>query len=209
MISNEQLKEFALTKESELGYFPKSHDWLIKNGYPVSGKYIGKTFGSYSNFREFCGTKVLKRTKDITIEWFKNNCSIVNDCWEWQGSLNHGYGELQYNNSKWLAHRLSYTIKNGVIQDNLLVRHICHNKACCNPDHLMVGTKQDNSIDSREYSKNTKLTQDIVRTIKQDMLLWDFTIRGNKIKFDRTWSEKLNVSISTIGYIRTGKLWKS
>ena len=51
------------------------------------------------------------------------------------------------NNWFWLAHRLSYYLHNWFINDDLLIRHMCHNPSCCNPSHLEEWTKKDNSED--------------------------------------------------------------
>jgi hypothetical protein len=41
----------------------------------------------------------------------------------------------------------------GEVAD-LLVRHKCHNKVCCNPDHLLLGTDLDNYYDSVEVHRD-------------------------------------------------------
>lgn len=79
--------------------------------------------------------------------------SIVNErgCWEWLGRVNeHGYGTCcrKLNGQKlWLIHRWSWAIRNGKIPDEMSVLHRCDNPACVNPDHLWIGTMQDNTLD--------------------------------------------------------------
>lgn len=73
-------------------------------------------------------------------------------CWEWQRSRNpKGYGKIGIRtNGKdktWLAHRLSYTAFHGEIPDDMLVMHSCDRPSCCNPEHLSIGTAQDNTDD--------------------------------------------------------------
>jgi hypothetical protein len=71
-----------------------------------------------------------------------------NDCWEWKGIINHqGYGKASENDKDITAHRLSYKVFKGEIPDNLLVMHVCDNRKCCNPDHLKLGTSQENTLD--------------------------------------------------------------
>lgn len=76
-------------------------------------------------------------------------------CWNWFGPINiDGYGRLtvsfevkkpQVNIS---AHRLSYLLHKGDIPEGLLVRHTCiKNRRCVNPEHLILGTNQDNMDD--------------------------------------------------------------
>lgn len=48
------------------------------------------------------------------------------------------------------AHRLSYLLHVGEIPNGQVVRHMCTNKGCCNPDHLTLGTQSDNYYDIPE-----------------------------------------------------------
>jgi len=41
-----------------------------------------------------------------------------------------------------------YSLVNGPIQEDKVVRHLCHNKGCCNPMHLLEGTHQENILDT-------------------------------------------------------------
>lgn len=72
-------------------------------------------------------------------------------CWEWRGARNDsGYGDLTLGrqglyNAR--VHRLMYERFIRPIPDGLIVRHKCDNPPCVNPDHLEVGTYQDNSDD--------------------------------------------------------------
>lgn len=68
----------------------------------------------------------------------------ANGCFEWQGYRNAGgYGRY----SQKLAHRLAYSFAKGD-PGNLTVCHTCDNPPCCNPDHLWLGTQQDNLRDA-------------------------------------------------------------
>lgn len=72
-------------------------------------------------------------------------------CWEWTGVPNSaGYGQLTIDGVYWASHRYSYTHYHGDIPKGLVVRHKCHNRICCNPDHLDTGTHKDNYHDSEE-----------------------------------------------------------
>lgn len=72
----------------------------------------------------------------------------ANGCWCWIGSKNkRDYGAAHTNLGTIGAHRLSYMIHYGQIQDGLVVRHKCDNPQCTNPDHLETGTLEDNSMD--------------------------------------------------------------
>lgn len=85
----------------------------------------------------------------------------VNGCWEWTGKLDYlGYGRLGFKNKLVLAHRLSWRAHKGEIPDGLCVLHKCDNRKCINPDHLFLGTHQDNMAD-RDRKKRGKCPRGI------------------------------------------------
>lgn len=71
-------------------------------------------------------------------------------CWLWQAALNaQGYGKIQLRGRITMgAHRIAYYLTTGVDPgQGLLVCHTCDNPPCCNPEHLFLGTYQDNRRD--------------------------------------------------------------
>jgi hypothetical protein len=72
----------------------------------------------------------------------------MTSCWEWcAGKDGRGYGWLTFERKKQHAHRLAYRAWRGEIPEGMLVLHECDVPACCNPDHLKVGTQSDNMRD--------------------------------------------------------------
>lgn len=71
-------------------------------------------------------------------------------CWIWAGSVRSasGHGSVFYKNLKlFTAHRASYFFHKGEIPNGQSVLHTCDVPQCVNPDHLYLGTQQQNVID--------------------------------------------------------------
>ncbi|MBP8196936.1 MAG: HNH endonuclease [Chromatiaceae bacterium] len=70
-------------------------------------------------------------------------------CWQWKGAKKaSGYGKLSPSAGVFLvAHRIAWEIHNGPIPEGLFVCHHCDNPECTNPEHLFLGTPQDNMDD--------------------------------------------------------------
>lgn len=75
---------------------------------------------------------------------------LANDgCWIWQGSPagSNGYGRIMVDGVNIQAHRYSYIKHIGEIPDGVYVLHKCDTPLCVNPNHLFLGSHQDNSDD--------------------------------------------------------------
>ena len=132
-----------------------------------------------------------------------------NDCWNWLANQTkiYGYGRFRCNKME-LAHRISYILKYGKISNDILVCHICNNKLCINPNHLFLGTWQDNMNDminkkrslTGEKHFNSKLTWKIIRKIREEY-------SKNETTYYKL-SKKYNISDTVIGYIINNQIWK-
>ena len=81
--------------------------------------------------------------------WGKVKKGNSDDCWLWEGSLTHdGYGRYSNSRKQHLAHRAAFRMEIGEIPEGLCVCHSCDTRACCNPNHLWLGTNWDNTLDS-------------------------------------------------------------
>lgn len=79
-------------------------------------------------------------------------------CMEWMGTrLPRGYGSVTYKGERTTAHRIAYRLRKGEIPPGKFVLHKCDNPACCNPEHLFVGTQKDNIDDMIAKGRGYKL----------------------------------------------------
>ena len=76
------------------------------------------------------------------------------ECWEYQGARTRGgYGELRCAGTMGYAHRVMAAARYGPLAPGQVVRHTCDNPACCNPEHLVLGSMADNNADMWERGR--------------------------------------------------------
>ena len=145
---------------------------------------------------------------DLARFWSNVDVSTNFQCWDWKGTTKEaGYGRF-YLNGSWIpAHRISYSLINGVIKLNQVIRHRCDNPACCNPNHLLTGSPAENSLDAVVRNRTATGEKNGRTKLKQDDVMY---IRRNPDGLTLTkLAEKFGMAKSSIHYIRCGRSWKS
>jgi hypothetical protein len=132
---------------------------------------------------------------------------VASGCWEWQrGCFTSGYGQVRFLGEKWRVHRLVWTLIDGTIPKDLMVLHNCANPRCIRPDHLKLGTHQDNMIDRDlhghtvrgERVHTSKLTEKDILTIRSCSTLQEAYSSLTEIK----------INIDAIKMVYQRKTWK-
>jgi hypothetical protein len=89
-------------------------------------------------------------------------------------ALVEGYAQVTVAGKVRRLHRVVYCEHNAVDIDSIwdkVIRHTCDNPRCVNPEHLVIGTHQDNMDDKVSRGRSRMLTQrlladDQVRAIR-------------------------------------------
>lgn len=132
------------------------------------------------------------------------NSIIISEsnCWDWKKSKNKsGYGQIMFKRKSCLAHRISWIIFKDEIIDKSNVLHKCDNPSCINPDHLFLGTQQDNIKDmfNKKRSKWQKLSKEDVVNIR---LMFSKNVDRLEIV------KKYKISLSNLCQILKNQIWK-
>lgn len=127
-------------------------------------------------------------------------------CWKWMdGCDRHGYGMFRFKGLQVGVHRIAWVLYNQKdIPRNMHVCHICDNRKCCNPQHLVLGSPQDNSNDmkikNRQYRDGRKLSKVKVLEIRA---IYD---RGDISKTQL--AKKYGVRLEAISNVVKRKTWQ-
>ncbi len=127
-------------------------------------------------------------------------------CWQWVGAVNDsGYGRFRNAGQTLPAHQFAWVFKHGPVPSGKLLMHKCDNRACVRPDHLEVGTHQQNMDDMVSKGRAGKggsvrhLTEDVVRELRREYRTGDFT--------QKQLAEKLGLSVTLVRRALNGTTW--
>lgn len=143
-------------------------------------------------------------------ERFWKKVKKTRTCWNWTaGAFKQGYGSFKDKGFDWKAHRWIYQHIVGPIPDGLYVLHKCDNRLCVRPDHLFLGTHDDNMKDmavkgraadtSKTKNGRAKLTFEKVSEIRK---LKATGVSGHEL------SRRFGVCETNIRFILNRETWQ-
>lgn len=145
---------------------------------------------------------------------FDENYVIVSEsgCWIWTGwQVGKRYGKFWsklpgQDGKHVLAHRYSYARFVGEIPHGASVCHKCDVPLCVNPDHLWLGSHHDNMADmvakGRHVPPKRGEENHSAKLLEREVLSI-FAAHGRH----KDIAAPYGVSASTVGRIKSGKIW--
>ena len=86
---------------------------------------------------------LLRFLKKVDIDKSQKNGEA---CWNWNACKQpKGYGKFRFHGGLFQAHRWSYAVFCGDIEDGDTVDHICRNPSCVRPSHLRKMSHSENT----------------------------------------------------------------
>lgn len=152
-------------------------------------------------------------TTEKDIARFKSKLIIQpNGCWEYSGAKDaDGYGMFWFQGKTKGAHQFSARyLGNLIVNKGDQVCHSCDNPPCANPDHLFIGSTQDNTADRHAKGRTVKgsqigtsrYTESIIQSVKDA-----YKTRPHYRGIIKDLSIEFNVSYGVVWYVCKRGSW--
>lgn len=125
-----------------------------------------------------------------------------------------GYGRRMHKGKLVGSHRVVYCEFNNVPIESikgLEVRHTCDNPSCINPEHLLIGTHQDNQDDKVSRNRQVKGTDvhTAVLSPEQVQYIREVHVSHHKLYGASALARQYGVHNTTINRLVNNKTWSS
>lgn len=140
---------------------------------------------------------------------YEKNIIRKEGCWDWKKKSNRSnpYIEAKRGGSKIPIHRFSWIKMNGSIPDGMCVLHICDNPRCSRPEHLFLGSNDDNIRDMIKKGRNAKGSKHGCAKLNEEKVIEIKKLLSIGVTCSRI-AKEYEMSSSTIKRIKNGKLWR-
>lgn len=152
-----------------------------------------------------------RHTEPLSERLMRRSIQTVSGCRIWTGakggSRKDPRGRLTYKKQWMQAHVAAWIAANGPIPEGMLVCHTCDTGLCIEPNHLFLGTAQDNSSDMVKKRRSCIGERHGQAKLSTDDIL---AIRGAPKAFGSgvALADQYGVSPATICNIRSRKNWR-
>lgn len=150
-----------------------------------------------------CWERIKSNVTEKPVENVNPTITLEKPCLLFNGHTDHdGYGKVNLANRTRFAHRISAIVNLKdckSIEKKLIVNHLCSERRCCQPEHLVVVSPTEANINTlnKHRSSFSNLKDDDIR----EMRTLFATYSAQEI------ADKFNVSINIVRDIRIGKSW--
>ena len=122
--------------------------------------------------------------------------------------ISHSCDEDGYPRFRWNGHQsmkyFFYEKYTGIVPAGMVVCHRCDNRKCVNPEHLFLGTNQENTADrhaKKRSAKGEKIASSILHEEEAREIL-------SSKEPGAVLARRFGVSPATVSAIRKGRNWK-
>lgn len=136
-----------------------------------------------------------------------------NGCWEYIGAKDaDGYGMFWFNGRTIGAHRFSIEyLANQPLNKGNQTCHSCDNPCCCNPNHLFIGSTQDNTADRHRKGRTATGSQIGTSTYSECDILkvkQAFCSRPHYRGIIKDLSKEFSISYAVVWNVCRNKGWR-
>jgi len=139
------------------------------------------------------------------------------ECWLWTGYTRTGrngsgltYGRFKAKiDGEWkhvTSHRVAYELTKGSVPDGKCVLHKCDVPLCCNPDHLFIGTIDENNKDRAEKGRSSKGVSHPKSKLSEAQVLEIIELSKNGWT-QRKLTEHFGIAKGSIQSLLNGQTW--
>jgi hypothetical protein len=130
-------------------------------------------------------------------------------CWPWTATASR-YGYFYFDPELEMvgAHRMAFTLCNGLLDEGDCILHVCDNPLCCNPRHLVRGSQLDNIQDRNQKARQSRGSAHAKAKVSEADV-----VQMRKLRAVNGWTyqriaERYNLNNATAWRAINGKHWR-
>ncbi len=116
----------------------------------------------------------------------------------------NGYGQVRFKDKTVMSHRVAWILANGEIPEGMFVLHKCDNRKCVNPEHLFIGTFDENMADMVKKDRHARGTRNGHAKLNDDEVREIRSLSGTCHEIGAMY----NVTHGLVSLIRARKIWR-